>query len=202
MMKTEISQLLQVSGPVSVHPFADQIIGFQAELDTLKLHIAITVNTPFVESLNDFSDQLAAWDVELKELATPSRLVEAKAVFHAMAEFIEEPDGCSDHMAFFDDLLGAGDVLTARIAEALAMLTLAVDQGTEMVQSVIDVIDQITADLTDRLVWIADHIAELREFESRLAEAIAMVTAAADPCLKTIIERTAPPEVKEILNIT
>jgi phage-related minor tail protein len=200
-MKSEISQILKVSGPVSVHPFADQIVGFQAEIEALKAHASISSNVNLLNRLNEFSDQLAAWDAQLDELASPRRLVEAKSVFHAMKAFIEEPEACSDHMTFFDDLLGAGDELTARITEVLAKLAIAVDQSHEILQSVVDTVDQITADLAERVVLITDQIAELLVFENRLAEVIAMVTAAADPCLKTIIERTAPPDVKEILNI-
>ncbi|MCU7933730.1 MAG: hypothetical protein KZQ99_02480 [Candidatus Thiodiazotropha sp. (ex Dulcina madagascariensis)] len=200
-MKTEISQLLKIDGPISIHPFADQIVGFQAEIEELKTHPAFSTNYNLLSRLNDFSDQLAAWDAQLNELATPKRLVEAKSVFQAMKEFIEEPDECSDHMTFFDDLLGADDVLTARITEVLAMLAIAVDQSTEILQSVVDTVDQIAADLAERIVWITDQIAEILTFENRLAEVVAMVTAAAGPCLKTIIERTAPPDVKDILNI-
>ncbi|MCG7868194.1 MAG: hypothetical protein JAY74_17745 [Candidatus Thiodiazotropha taylori] len=201
MMKSEISQLLKIDGPVSVHPFADRIVGFQAEIVELKAHPSFSTNANLLFRLNEFSDHLTNWDTQLNELASPRRMVEAKSVFHAMKEFIEEPEECSDHMAFFDDLLGTGDVLAARISEALAMAALAVDQSNAILQSVMDTVDQITADLADRIIWMTDKIAELLVFENRLAEVVAMVTAAADPCLKTIIMRTAPPDVKDILNI-
>ncbi|MCU7904447.1 MAG: hypothetical protein KZQ76_01095 [Candidatus Thiodiazotropha sp. (ex Epidulcina cf. delphinae)] len=204
-MKAEISQLLKTSGAVSVNPFEDQIAGFFIEFDALRtrlLKLGLANIAGALARMDAFSAQLTAWDTHLTDLASPRRLVEVKVTIRAMAEFIEEPDGCAGHVAFFDDLLGAGDVITARISEALSEMSLAIDQGAQAIESALQTIDQLTADLVERVQWITNQITKLLDFETRLAAALAMVTTAADPCMRAIIERTAPPDVAAILNIT
>ncbi|MEW8000674.1 MAG: hypothetical protein AB2795_19185 [Candidatus Thiodiazotropha endolucinida] len=201
-MKTAITQLLAISGLLSGSPFTDQITGFIAELEAIRTEPWFTYHTGSNDQLDAFAVQMSAWDSQLAVLASPRRLVEAKAVFRAMAEFVEAPDGCADHMTLFDDLLDAGDVITVRISEALAGLAAAVAYGgAPGVEAAVQVIDQLTADLIERVQWIDDRINELADFEQRLSEVMAIATAASDPCLKAILERTVPPDVAAILNI-
>ncbi|MET0109145.1 MAG: hypothetical protein ABW084_09640 [Candidatus Thiodiazotropha sp.] len=201
-MKTAITQLLAISGSLSGSPFTGQIAGFIAELEAIRTEPWFTYHTDSNDQLDAFAAQMSAWDSQLTVLASPRRLVEAKAVFRAMAEFVEAPDGCADHMALFDDLLDAGDVITVRISEALAGLAYAVAYGGGSgVEAAVQVIDQLTADLIERVQWIDDRINELTDFEQRLSEVMAIANAASDPCLKAILERTVPPDVAAILNI-
>jgi hypothetical protein len=92
--------------------------------------------------------------------------------------------------------------MIARISEALAGLASAAAYGGSTgVNLAVQVLDQLAADLAERVQWINEKFNELADFEKRLGDALAMVTAASDPCLKTILERTAPPDVAAILNI-
>jgi hypothetical protein len=201
-MKNEIKQLLAVNGALSVNPFADQITGFLAELTAIRTDPWFTYHPESDDQLDAFAAQMSAWDSQLSVLASPRRLVEAKAVFKAMAEYVNEPDECADHKAFFDELMDGGDVFMTRISEALAGLAAAVAYGAASgVNAAVEVIDQLTADMAESVQGIKDKFDELADFERQLSEALAMVTAATDPCLKTVLERTVPPDVAIILNI-
>jgi hypothetical protein len=201
-MKDTISQLMQMDGAMSVNPFADQLADSIQAFDVVRANSGWPNIAGSEDRLDAFYAQLTAWNGYLTDIATPKRLVEIKSVMRAKAEFAGEADECSDTMVFFDDLFEIGERLTVSISEAITNLAASLGHSLPVVEAALQVIDQLTEDLSARVDWLSEKLAEIEEFENRLAEALAVVTAAADPCLKTVLERTVPPDVAVILNIS